>query len=48
MFRKNTGHLQKSLISGLNELPKNLAQRLEDSWAGAFYEMIFTRVMVKK
>ena len=44
MFRANTGHLQKALLSGLNELPKGLKKRLEDSWAGAFYEMIFTRI----
>ena len=44
MFRANTGHLQKALISGLNELPEKLRERLEGSWAGAFYEMIFTRI----
>jgi len=44
MFRANTDHLQKALFSGLNELPKGLKKRLEDSWAGAFYEMIFSRI----
>ncbi len=44
MFRANTHHLQKTLFSGLNELPKNLKERLEDSWAGTFYEMIFSRI----
>ena len=44
MFRANTGHLQKALFSGLNQLPKNLNERLEDSWAGTFYDMIFIRI----
>ena len=44
MFQANTQHLQKPLLSGLNELPENLKERLEDSWAGVFYEMIFSRI----
>ena len=44
MFRENEGHLQKELWSGLDELPEKLRGRLEDSWAGAFYELVFTKI----
>lgn len=44
MFRKNDQHLQKPLLSGLNELPEKLKEQLEQSWAGTFYEEIFVRI----
>lgn len=44
MFRKNEGHLQKGLWSGLDDLPEKMRVRLEDSWAGAFYELVFTKI----
>jgi len=44
MFRKNDKHLQIPLLSGLNELPDKLKERLEQSWAGTFYEEIFVRI----
>ena len=44
MFRKNERHLQQSFISGLNELPEKLKERLENSWSGAFYEQVFAHI----
>ena len=44
MFRKNEQHLQKPLLSGLNELPDKLREQLEQSWAGTFYNEIFVRI----
>jgi len=44
MFRKNESHLQKDLWSGLNELPGKLRERLENSWAGTFYELVFVKI----
>lgn len=44
MFRKNDQHLQKPLFSGLNELPDQLREQLEASWAGTFYNEIFVRI----
>ncbi len=42
MFRKNRAHQQKSFLSNLNDLPSKQQKRLEQSWAGSFYDEIFT------
>lgn len=44
MFRKNDQHLQWPLISDLDALPAKFKERLEKSWAGAFYREVFTRL----
>jgi hypothetical protein len=44
MFRKNEQHLQMSLFSSINALPKKLQKRLEDSWSGTFYHEFFIRI----
>lgn len=44
MFRKNDGHLQQSFFNSINELPEELQKRLENSWAGVFYEEIFIHI----
>ena len=44
MFRKNEQHLQRPLLSGLNELPDKLREQLELSWADTFYNEIFMRI----
>ncbi len=44
MFRKNRKHLQPMLISSVNQLPEGQRQRLEQSWAGAFYREVFSRL----
>lgn len=44
MFRKNEQHLQWPLFSDLDALPPKLKERLEKSWAGAFYREVFTRL----
>lgn len=42
MFRKNDRHLQQSFFNSVNELPDELQKRLENSWAGVFYDEVFT------
>lgn len=44
MFRKNSSHLQKSFINGLNELPKEIQKRLESSWSSTFYKNVFVHI----
>jgi hypothetical protein len=44
LFRKNDQHLQLPLISDLDTLPPKLKDRLESSWAGAFYREVFVRL----
>ena len=44
MFRNNDAHLQQPLFSSLDELPPKLRQRLEESWAGAFYHGFFSQI----
>ena len=44
MFRKNERHLQPPLISNVNDLPTKHRQRLDESWAGAFYQDFFCRL----
>lgn len=44
MFRKNEAHLQAPLFSTVDELPSKLQERLEKSWAGAFYHSLFKQI----
>jgi hypothetical protein len=44
LFRKNDQHLQWPLLSDLDALPSKLKERLENSWAGAFYREVFVRL----
>ncbi len=44
MFRENKSHLQKPLFSTITTLPAKQRQRLEESWAGTFYEELFVRI----
>jgi len=44
MFKKNKEHLQPVLISSVNELPKELRERLDTSWSGVFYREFFSRL----
>ena len=44
MFRENKKHLQKPLLSTLNELPEAQRQLLEKSWAGSFRQEVFGRL----
>jgi hypothetical protein len=44
MFRKNIKHQQPALISAASELPEKQRKRLENSWAGTFYQEFFCRM----
>jgi hypothetical protein len=44
MFRKNDQHLQWSLFSSIDSLPKKQQVRLEESWAATFYHELFCRI----
>ena len=44
MFKKNIQHLQPALISAISDLPEKQRTRLENSWAGAFYQEFFCRI----
>ncbi|MGB5846026.1 MAG: transposase [Anaerolineales bacterium] len=44
MFQKNEQNNQIYLISNVNDLPKKHRKRLENSWAGVFYEEFFCRL----
>lgn len=44
MFKKNTQHQQPALISAIGDLPEKQRTRLENSWAGAFYQEFFSRI----
>ena len=44
MFKKNIQHLQPALISAISDLPEKQRTRLEDSWAGAFYQEFYCRI----
>jgi hypothetical protein len=44
MFKKNTKHQQPALISAASELPEKQRSRLKSSWAGTFYQEIFSRI----
>ena len=38
MYRANQGHLQAPLMSDIDHLSQKARQRLEESWAGVFYQ----------
>jgi len=44
MFKKNSKHQQPALISAVSDLPEKQRERLETSWAGAFYQEFFSRM----
>jgi hypothetical protein len=44
MFKKNTKHQQPALISAVSDLPEKQRLRLEQSWAGTFYQEFFSRI----
>ena len=44
MYRQNTSHRQPILIGTMQELPEKHRQRLEQSWAGSFYQDFFCRI----
>ena len=44
MFKKNIKHQQPALISAASELPEKQHKRLENSWAGTFYQEFFRRI----
>jgi hypothetical protein len=44
MFKKNNKHQQPALISAASELPEKQRKRLENSWAGTFYQEFFSRI----
>ena len=44
MFKENTAHKQLAWISNVNDLPEKQRKRLEESWAGVFYQEFFCRI----
>jgi hypothetical protein len=44
MYKRNQKHLQPTLIDNVSDLPEDLRQRLESSWAGVFYREFFSRI----
>jgi hypothetical protein len=44
MYRANKKHQQARLMSDLDHLTAKARQRLECSWAGAFYREFFSRI----
>jgi len=44
MFRVHTEHLQTGFLDTVAQFPESKRQRLEDSWAGAFYHQVFCRI----
>jgi hypothetical protein len=44
MHRKHSPHTQFPLISAINELSEKQRKRLDESWAGVFYNEIFCRL----
>jgi hypothetical protein len=44
MFRENKKHLQPGLLSHVEALGESRRERLEQSWAGAFYTQFFCRI----
>jgi hypothetical protein len=44
MFTPNDSHRQKPLFSTIFTLPEKQRRRLEASWAGTFYEEVFSRI----
>jgi hypothetical protein len=44
MYKANKRHLQPPLISNVHELSEKHQKRLEQSWAGVFYQNVFCRL----
>jgi hypothetical protein len=44
LFRKNARHLQPVLISNVNDSPEKHRKRMENSWAGVFYQETLSRL----
>ena len=44
MYRAHQEHLQAPLFSDLDHLSEKARRRLEESWAGAFYQEFFARM----
>jgi len=44
MFKQNHAHRQTSLFGMQQQMPKDKAERLRQSWAWAFYELVFCRI----
>ncbi len=44
MYKANQKHVQPALLSSVNQLPEKHRQRLEQSWAGTFYQEVFCRI----
>ena len=44
MFKKNDGHLLRSVFDTVAALPAALQRRLDQSWAGTFYRDFFCRI----
>jgi len=44
VFRRNDSHAQTSFFDTVRQLPERIRQRLERSWAGAFYRWVFCRI----
>jgi len=44
MFRENHQHLQSNFFDPLHQMSPKIHQRLENSWAGTFYRVLFCRI----
>jgi hypothetical protein len=44
MFRENHQHLQSNFFDPLHQMSPKIRQRLEKSWAGTFYSVVFCRI----
>lgn len=44
MFKENQAHRQLAWISNVNDLPEQQRKRLQESWAGVFYQEFFCRI----
>lgn len=44
MFRENTLHRQEKLFNNLSGMDPRYKKRLEKSWAGLFYQHIFSKI----
>ncbi len=44
MFRPNNKHLQMQLLTTIDTLPEQRAQRLQEGWAAVFYREFFCRI----
>ncbi|MDA8212635.1 MAG: transposase [Clostridia bacterium] len=44
MFRENKVHMQMDIFSSLSGMDSRLKERLEKSWAGLFYQHVFSQI----